>query len=98
MDRITFEAAPSERRVLKWPQDVEAMTGIGVQTLTERRAAGDCPRLYAIGRRILTTTDDVIAWLEAHTLEAGGLVRAPTVPRGSKRDKKTHRPIGAEAA
>lgn len=71
----------------RWPLDVSEATGIPEQTLKAQRAAGDHPRLYAIGRALFTTKRDVEAWLQQHALERGQLVRPATVPRGSRRNR-----------
>lgn len=79
---------PSElvhKVVLRWPSDVKEVTDISVDTLKKQRVAGDHPRLYAIGRALFTTRDDLLAWFEAHELAPGQVVRPATIPRGSKR-------------
>ncbi|HMM83910.1 hypothetical protein [Azohydromonas sp.] len=82
---------PSElahKVALRWPADVTDLTGIPEQTLKAHRAAGDHPRLYAIGRALFTTRRDVEAWLQQHALEHGQLVRPATVPRGTRRARR----------
>ena len=91
---------PSEhahRVTLRWPSDVTDLTGVAEGTLKKLRAEGDHPRLYAIGRALFTTRDDLLAWFEAHELQTGQVLRKATVPRGSKLPtRKT--PIRREAA
>lgn len=87
---------PSElahKVALRWPHDVSEATSIPESTLQAQRARGDHPRLYAIGRALFTTRRDVEAWLQVHALEAGATVRPATIPRGSRRPRRT-----AEAA
>jgi hypothetical protein len=82
------KSLPSElahKVALRWPADVEAMTGVPSATLKAQRTAGDHPRLYAIGRALFTTRPDLSAWLEAHALDHGQTVRPATIPRGSRR-------------
>ena len=69
----------------RWPADVSEATGIPEPTLKAQRAAGDHPRLYAIGRALFTTRRDVEDWMQQHALEHGATVRPATIPRGSKR-------------
>ncbi len=79
---------PSElahKLALRWPRDVSELTEIPEPTLKAQRTAGDHPRLYAIGRALFTTRDDVLAWLQEHTLAPGQVVRPATIPRGSQR-------------
>jgi hypothetical protein len=79
---------PSElvhKVALRWPADIAELTGIPDATLKAQRAAGDHPRLYAIGRALFTTRRDLEAWFEDHALEHGQTVRPATVPRGTRR-------------
>lgn len=81
---------PSElihKVALRWPVDVEEVTGIPDSTLKKQRMLGDHPRLYAIGRALFTTRNDLLAWFEAHELQPGQVVRAATIPRGTRRVK-----------
>jgi len=75
---------PSElahRVGLRWPGDVAEMVGIPEATLRKLRSEGDHPRLFALGRAMFTTRDDMVAWLEAHELQPGQTVRPATIPR-----------------
>jgi hypothetical protein len=78
---------PSElvhKPALRWPGEVEDLTGIPGSTLKAKRAEGDHPRLLAIGRALFVRPSDLAEWLDAHVLPAGALVRPATVARGSK--------------
>ncbi len=78
---------PSElvhKTALRWPGEVSAMIDITEVTLKRLRAAGDHPRLYAIGRALFTTHGDLLTWLEAHELPAGQTLRPAVILRGTK--------------
>lgn len=71
-------------RIITWPEGVSAETGVGVTVLKERRAAGDCPTLYAVTERRLVTTDvDLAKWVQAKVVPAGYKCRAPTMKKAS---------------
>lgn len=79
---------PSElahKPALRWPGEVSDLVGIPDSTLKALRAAGDHPRLLAIGRALFTRPADLADWLDAHALPAGALVRPATVKRGSEK-------------
>ena len=78
----------SHKAALRWPDDVNVITGIPSQTLKELRANGDTPRLYAIGRALFTTHADLRDWFVAHELAPGQKLRAATIPKGTKRPVK----------
>lgn len=78
---------PSELRhkvCLRWPGEVEELTGINDAVLKQHRSNGDHPRLYAIGRTLVTTVTDVEDWIKRHSLAPGELVRPATIARGTK--------------
>jgi len=77
--------ADSDQTPIRWPRGVSEILEIPETTLEARRSDGDAPRLYGIGRALLTTRADVIEWLRAHELKPGETVRPATVPKGSKR-------------
>ncbi|MEO8564107.1 MAG: hypothetical protein ABI601_18645 [bacterium] len=82
------KSLPSElasKLTLRWPHDVDDILGIPSATLKALRSEGDHPRLFAIGRALFTTRDDLLAWIEAHELAPGALVRPATTPKGAKR-------------
>jgi hypothetical protein len=78
---------PSElihKAALRWPSEVSEVILIPEDTLKRGRAEGDHPRLYGIGRALFTTLPDLLAWIEAHELMPGQMLRIATVPRGTK--------------
>ena len=85
----------SHKRALRWPLDVEHAFGISALTLKKLRADGDHPRLYAIGRALFTTHEDLGEWLAAHELAQGQMVRVATIPRGSKLPKRPGSKVAA---
>jgi len=81
---------PSElmqRPALRWPAHVEHVTGLPTPTLRKLRADGDHPRLYAIGRALFTTPDDLREWIMRHELDTGARLRpaGPGRPRSERR-------------
>lgn len=76
---------PSEilcKPALEFPEDVSAVTGIPAPTLRKLRTEGDHPKLYAVGRKLFTTADDLAEWILRHEVEPGFVARPAT--RGSR--------------
>lgn len=73
------------RPAVRWPAECSVLVGIPEATLRAMRARGDAPRLYALGRALLTTVDDIRAWVESHEIGADVRLRAagPGRPRKS---------------
>ena len=78
----------AQKPALRWPGDVSSVTHISTATLKEKKDEGDHPRLYAIGRALFTTIEDVREWLLSHELAPGQLLRPATIPKGAKRPVK----------
>lgn len=82
VSRAKAEAERARRVVLLWQQptltdsEIPAAAKIPPTLWAERKAAGDTPPLFTIGRRLFCKTDDLRAWLDA---------KASTGRRGSKR-------------
>ena len=82
---------PSElahKTILRYPGDVSDITGLSTQTLKAMRSEGDCPRLYGLGRVLVTTPTDVADWVLQHALQPGQLLRPATIPKGTRRPVK----------
>jgi hypothetical protein len=75
---------------VRWPEGAAAILEIPAPTLTKRRADGDAPRLFAIGRHLFTTREALHEWVLEHEVAPGFRARAPrrevaaldTPPRG----------------
>lgn len=80
--RLPSELA--QKPFLRWPSEVAFVTGLPDPTLKKLRAAGDHPKLYAIGRALFTTHADLRNWFVQHELDAGEKLRPATVPKGTK--------------
>jgi hypothetical protein len=78
---------PSELRhkvALRWPGEVSELILIPEDTLKTLRERGDAPRLFGFGRALFTTMPDLLAWVEAHEIAPGQLLRTAVIPRGAK--------------
>ena len=65
--------------IIRWPEGVAAVLDISTQTLQNRRADGDCPRLYAPTPRVLVTTEkDLLDWITSKVVDEGYKCRAGT--------------------
>ena len=88
MTAATVAAAPElmQRPALRWPAHVARVTDLPENTLRKLRAEGDHPRLYAIGRALFTTPDDLREWIMRHELDAGVRLRTagPGRPRRAR--------------
>lgn len=85
---------PSElvhKPALCWPKDAAEALSIAEPTLKKMRAAGDHPRLYALGRSLFTTLPDLRDWVKGHEVEPGHLSRPATFQRGARRPIKTRK-------
>jgi hypothetical protein len=72
------------RPALRWPADVATLTDQSVPKLERLRAEGDHPKLYAIGRALFTTLEDVRDWILAHEVAPGFKASAGGPGRGRK--------------
>lgn len=65
--------------LLRWPEDVAAVLGVGVSTLDACRANGDHPRLCVIGSRAMFVTADALkAWVQSRAVPTGYKAREAT--------------------
>lgn len=97
---VASSRLPSEitrRPALRWPRDASALTGIPEVTLNKLRAEGEHPKLYALGRALFTTTDDLRDWILANEVDPGYRAR-PAAHRNGNPASQRRRARGAEAA
>jgi hypothetical protein len=62
---------------VRWPDEAGAYLGIPGPTLAKKRQDGDAPRLYAVGRALFTTRQDLIEWVRSHEVAPGFRARPP---------------------
>lgn len=66
-------------KLYAWPEGVAEEVGVSAQTLQERRAMGDAPKLFAVSERRLVTTDTALAeWISAKEVPPGYKCRPAT--------------------
>jgi predicted DNA-binding transcriptional regulator AlpA len=81
---------PTGVGIIPWPEEAAAVTGISAPTLQRMRSQGDAPQLYAVSERALVTTEaDLLAWIRAKAVPANYKCRPATVPRGTKRPRRS---------
>lgn len=76
--RRTLPSELLSKPALDFPDDVSAVIGIAAPTLRKLRSAGDHPKLYAVGRKLFTTAEDLAEWIMRHEVEPGFVARPAT--------------------
>lgn len=61
---MTTTTAPTVAPLLLRYEDVSARTGIPVETLRTWRKYGRGPRMFKVGRHVVTTEADLVEWIE----------------------------------
>lgn len=62
-----------------WPDGVATAVGVSTESLQQRRAIGDAPRLFAVTERRLVTTEEALTeWIAAKEVPSNYKCRAPT--------------------
>lgn len=64
--------------ILPWPEGAANILGVSSVSLQRNRAAGDAPKLYAVGERsLVTTANDLLAWIRAKEVPPNYRCRPP---------------------
>src|SRR5678816_2410330 len=68
----------SQRPAVRWPAHAAALLDIPEPTLKKLREGGDHPRLYALGRALYTTIEDLRTWILGHEVAPAFRARPAT--------------------
>ena len=72
--------------ILQWPDGVAQKVGVCAKHLQRGRAQGDAPTLYAVTeRKLVTTEEDLLEWIQAKQVPPTYKVRPPTLGSGRNR-------------